>query len=257
MVSNTIPVSTVNWLENTAKSWYDAGYINVRRRFSSGLSFLANYTYSKNLSNAPDFRSPMFEAAIPQDNNNLRAEKGFGCDIRHRFVLSGVYDLPSLNKDGWAKALTRQWKLSAIYQAQSGFPFTVSVFGDSANTGTVLGENAVRANYNGAPVSTSATGTADRWFNTAAFSTPAPYTFGNAGRNTVFGPGQQTLDLTVARTFTVTEKTSFEFRVAAFNSLNKVNLGTPGRFVNTPQFGTITTSDTPGRQIQLSARVSF
>ena len=257
VVSNTIPVSTVNWLENTGKSWYDAGYINVRRRFSSGLSFLTNYTYSKNLSNAPDFRSPMFEAAIPQDNNNLRAEKGFGCDIRHRFVLSGVYDLPSLNKQGWANAMTRQWKLSAIYQAQSGFPFTVSVFGDSANTGTVLGENAVRANYNGAPVSTGTTGTADHWFNTAAFGTPAPYTYGNAGRNTVFGPGQQTVDLSVARSFTVTEKTSFEFRFGAFNSLNKVNLATPGRFVNTPQFGTITTSDTPGRQIQLSARLSF
>ena len=70
-MSNTIPVSTVNWLENKARSWYDAAYINLSRRYSSGLSLLANYTFAKNLSDAPDFRSPMFESAIPQNNNDL------------------------------------------------------------------------------------------------------------------------------------------------------------------------------------------
>ena len=255
--STRIPVSALNWLENTAQSWYDAAYINVRRRFTHGLTFLANYTYAKNLSNAPDFRSPMFESAIPQDNNNLNAEKGPGCDLRHRFVLSGVFDVPSISKQGWMKAVTRNWQLSMIYQVQSGFPFTVSVFGDTANTGTVLGENAVRANYNGAPLFTNGTQTADQWFNTSAFSAPAAYTYGNSGRNNVYGPGQQTVDVTVARNFRVREKATFELRLGAFNSLNKVNLGTPNRYVNTPQFGTITMSDTPGRQIQISARFSI
>ena len=69
-MSATFPVSGINLLENSAQSWYDAGYINVRRRFTKGMTFLANYTWSKNLSDAPDFRSPMFESAIPQDNNN-------------------------------------------------------------------------------------------------------------------------------------------------------------------------------------------
>jgi hypothetical protein len=67
----------------------------------------------------------------------------------------------------------------------------------------------------------------------------------------------QTLDLALARTFRVTEKANFQFRAEAFNALNKVNLGTPNRFVNTPQFGTITMAMTPGREIQLSARLSF
>src|SRR6202008_4898067 len=89
--SMTFPVSTINLLENSAQSWYDAGYINVRRRYSHGLSFLANYTYSKNLTNAPDFRSPMDESAIPQNNSDLNAEKGPGCDVRHRLALSAVY----------------------------------------------------------------------------------------------------------------------------------------------------------------------
>ena len=67
----------------------------------------------------------------------------------------------------------------------------------------------------------------------------------------------QTLDFAVARTVTVTEAVRFQLRLEAFNSVNKVNLGTPNRFVNTAQFGTITESSTPGRQIQFSARFSF
>ena len=58
-------MSTINLLENSAQSWYDAGYVNVRRRYSHGLSFLANYTYAKTLTNAPDFRSPMDEVFHP------------------------------------------------------------------------------------------------------------------------------------------------------------------------------------------------
>src|SRR5437660_7123812 len=99
--SETFPVSTINLLENTAQSWYDAGYVNVRRRYSRGLSFLANYTLAKNLTNAPDFRSPMDESTIPQDNSDLAAEKGPGCDVRHRFALSSVYDIPAYRHERW------------------------------------------------------------------------------------------------------------------------------------------------------------
>lgn len=67
----------------------------------------------------------------------------------------------------------------------------------------------------------------------------------------------QTLDVAVVRAFRLTEAANFQFRAEAFNALNKTNLGTPNRFVNTPQFGTITMAMTPGREIQLSARVSF
>jgi hypothetical protein len=255
--SNVIPVSTVNWLENTARSWYDAGYVNIRRRYASGLSLLTNYTWAKNLSDAPEFRSPMFESSVPQNNNNLDAEKGPACDIRHRFVLSAVYDIPSFAKKGLLGAVTRNWQVTTIFQAQSGFPFTISVFGDTANTGTVLGENPDRANYTGQPVFPAGTQTAGEWFNPKAFAAPAPYTYGNLGRNTVYGPGMQTLDFAVGRDFGITERARLHVRMEAFNGLNKVNLGTPNRFVNTAQFGTITESQTPGRQIQLSARLAF
>jgi carboxypeptidase family protein len=255
--SETFPVSTINLLENTAQSWYDAAYINVRRRYSHGLSFLANYTFAKNLTNAPDFRSPMDESTIPQNNLDLNLEKGPGCDVRHRFALSSVYDIPAFKRQEWVREITQDWHLSTIYQVQSGMPFTISVFGDIANSGTVLGENPVRANVTGQPMFGAGTRTADEWFNPAAFATPPAFTYGNAGRNSVYGPPLQTMDFALARTFRFTERASFQFRAEAFNALNKVNLGTPNRFVNTPQFGTITMAMTPGREIQLSGRISF
>jgi hypothetical protein len=253
----TFPVSTINLLEDTAQSWYDAGYVNVRRRYSHGLSFLANYTLAKNIANAPDFRSPMDESAIPQNNLALNLEKGPGCDVRHRFALSTVYDIPAYKRMELMRLLTQNWHFSAIYQAQAGMPLTISVFGDTANSGTVLGENPIRANVTGQPVFGPGTRTANEWFNPAAFVAPPAFTYGNAGRNSVYGPPMQTLDLALERTFHITEKANFQFRAEAFNALNKVNLGTPNRFVNEPQFGTITMAMTPGREMQVSARISF
>ncbi|OLE50907.1 MAG: hypothetical protein AUG51_25745 [Acidobacteria bacterium 13_1_20CM_3_53_8] len=257
IANTTFPVSGINLLENTAQSWYDAGYVNVRRRFARGLTFLANYTFAKNLSDAPDFRSPMFESGIPQNNNNLSLEKGPACDIRHRFAFSAVYDLPAIGASGLVNTLTRGWHIALLFQAQSGFPFTISVFGDTANAGTLLGENPIRANYTGQPVFGPGTGTAERWFNPAAFSTPSAFTFGNVGRNTVYGPGRQTLDLALYREFALTERVRFQLRGEFFNALNHTNLGMPNRFVNTPQFGTITEAATPGREVQLGMRLSF
>jgi hypothetical protein len=257
VLSTTFPVSGINLLENSAQSWYDAGYVNLRRRYAHGLSLLANYTWSKSLSNAPDFRSPMFESAIPQDNNDLAAEKGPACDVRHRFALSAVYDLPTLRGSSWMRSLTKDWHVSSVYQVQSGFPFTISVFGDTANAGTLLGENPIRANATGQPIFPSGTRNSTLWFNPGAFATPAAFTFGNVGRNSVYGPGMQTLDLAIYRGFALTERTRFEIRGEFYNALNHTNLGTPNRFVNTPQFGTITEAATPGREIQLGARISF
>jgi len=255
--SQTFPVSTINLLENSAQSWYDAGYVNVRRRYSHGLSLLANYTFSKSLTDAPDFRSAMDEAAIPQNNLDLAAEKGPGCDVRHRFALSAVYAIPSYNRTAWMRLITQNWTFSTIYQVQSGMPFTISVFGDTANSGTVLGENPIRANVTGQPVFGPGTRTDDMWFNPAAFATPPAFTYGDAGRNSVYGPPMQTMDIALQRAFRLTERLNFQVRGEAFNALNKVNLGTPNRFVNTPQFGTITMAMTPGREMQVSARLSF
>jgi len=255
--SSTFPVSTINLLENTSQSWYDAGYVNVRRRYGNGLSFLANYTFAKALENAPDFRSPMFEAATPQNNDNLNAEKGPGCDVKHRFALSTVYSSHAVGANHLMQALSRDWRASLEFQVQTGFPLTISVFGDTANAGTVVGENPIRANLTGQKVFGSGTRNSTTWFNPHAFATPPAYTYGNVGRNSIYGPGTQTMDLGIVREFPVAEKARVEARAEFFNALNHTNLGTPNRFVNTSSFGSITEVSSPGREIQLSGRISF
>ena len=136
-------------------------------------------------------------------------------------------------------------------------PFTISVFGDTANAGTTLGENPIRANYTGLPVFPSGTHTSNEWFNTQAFVAPPAYTFGNVGRNTVEGPGMQITDVAMTREFHLLESARLQIRAELFNALNHTNYGTPNRFVNEPQFGTITMAMHPGREAQFSARITF
>jgi hypothetical protein len=81
----------------------------------------------------------MFESSIPQNNNDLNAEKGPACDVRNRVAVSAMYDVPAWGRSSVTRAVTRNWQTAAIFQAQSGFPLTISVFGDTANTGTALG----------------------------------------------------------------------------------------------------------------------
>ena len=257
IASTVQPVSTINLLENSARSWYNAGWADVRRRFSHGLTFLTNLTWSKSITNAPDFRSPMDESAIPQNDSNLDAEKGLACDVRLRYVGSFVYQLPGITQRAWLSRLSSHWELATLYQAQTGMPFTISVFGDTANAGTTLGENPIRASYSGQPVFPSGTHTSSEWFNTHAFAAPPAYAFGNVGRNTVEGPGMQIADVALSREFHLQEIARLQVRAELFNALNHTNYGTPNRFVNEPQFGTITMAMHPGREAQFSARITF
>ncbi len=153
--------------------------------------------------------------------------------------------------------LTRNWRISTCIRFRAAFLSPSPVYGDTANAGTVVGENPIRANYTGQPVFGPGTGNTNAWFNPAAFATPAAYTFGNLGRNTVYGPGMQTMDIAMTRSFAIAERARVEMRAEAYNALNHSNWGTPNRFVNTPQFGSITEATTPGREFQLSARLSF
>ena len=111
----------------------------------------------------------------------------------------------------------------------------------------MVGENPIRANYTGQPVFGPGTGNTNEWFNPAAFATPAAYTFGNVGRNTVYGPGMQTLDAAFTRSFSLMERLRLEMRAEAYNALNHSNLGTPNRFLNTPQVREHNGGTTPGR----------
>ena len=165
-----------------AQSWYDAGYVNVRRRYSHGLSFLANYT----LRQEPDQRAGLslahgrsVHSAKQPGPRTPKKVRAVTCAIASRSAASTTF-LP-FGRAEWARLVTQNWTFSTIYQVQSGMPFTISVFGDTANSGTVLGENPIRANVTGQPVFGPGTHTADEWFNPAAFATPPAFTYGNVG----------------------------------------------------------------------------
>ncbi len=246
VASTTFPVSTVNLLENTSQSWYDAGYVNVRRRYQNGLSFLANYTFAKALENAPDFRSPMLRPPRRRTTTTSMQKKVLAATFDTASLSARVYTSRALGTSHLVQSLTRDWRGSIEYQAQTGFPLTISVFGDTANAGTVVGENPIRANVTGAKVFASGTRNSTTWFNPAAFAAPPAYTYGNVGRNSVYGPGLQTMDLGVVREIGLGERARFEARAEFFNALNHTNFGTPNRFVNTSSFGSITEVATPG-----------
>jgi hypothetical protein len=260
----TFPVGPINRLVNNGSSQYNAGWILAKRTLSNGLSFLANYTYARSYSDSPAFRSPAMESEVPQNSYDLAAEWGpDGCDIRHRFVTSLLYKIPFTSSGGSDRRFLRHvfgdWELAMIYQAQSGFPFSIGVVGDTANVGALLNVNPIRANAvpGEDPNLPKGERNADHWFNTAAFTTPPAFTFGNVGRNTMTGPALHKVDLALEKRIAAGGDRAIVFRTEVFNLFNHTNLGTPERFVNTPQFGTIIMAATPARQIQFVARYMF
>jgi hypothetical protein len=140
-----------------------------------------------------------------------------------------------------------------VFSAQSGAPFTVNLGVDQANVGA---GPAQRPDQRGDPNLASRDRTPERWFDTAAFALPAPFTFRSAPRNSVLGPGYASLDLVVAKTFTFGGARQLELRWEVFNALNKANFDLPNRIFGTPNFGKIFSAKTP-RELQFGIKVAF
>jgi hypothetical protein len=216
---------------NSGVASYNALQAKVQKRFSQGLTFLASYTYSKCLSIQDEGQSGSI-----QNPYDWSADKG-DCDFNFPqiFVFSYAYELPlghgkyfggSMN--GVENGILGGWQISGITTAESGAPFTVT-----ANATDVANINpsseTERANATGQAVRPSGfKQTVQTWDNPAAFTTPAPYTFGNIGRNTLRGPGDVNFDFALLKNFRVTESTHIQFRSEFFNILNKANFAPPG-----------------------------
>ena len=188
---------------------------------------------------------------FPQNSHNYRAEHALSSfDVPHRGVVSFVYALPFHDR------LLRNFETAGIIAAQSGQPFTPILQFDNSNTGNTGGTfGSDRPNVVGSP--SLANPSAKEWFNTAAFAIPAKYTFGNAGRNILRGPGLATFDLSLSRKFTISDRTTFQVQAQAFNLLNRENLNLPNLFADDPgNFGKIFSAKAP-RQVQLAMRLSF
>jgi hypothetical protein len=268
VVGNVVPVGFINYLPHSAQSNYESMFVRLEKRFSGGFSWLTSYAFSKAITNAPQFRNAGgvngSENSPAQDAFNLRAERGLAAyDARHRLVNTYVYDLPFGEGRRWltsglASRLLGRWQTAGIVTLQSGFPFTVNVTGDTANVGAGTGGIFVRPNAVPGVSWREPSGqsTAAHFFNPAAFSMPAPFTFGNVGRNTVIGPGLFNLDLTMGKSIRINERLSLHFRGEFFNALNHPNYSVIGRIINSNTFAQALSQLDP-RELQFGAKVIF
>ncbi|MBI3950996.1 MAG: TonB-dependent receptor, partial [Acidobacteria bacterium] len=227
----------VRYFDSVFNSWYHSMQVRVEKRYSHGLTFLASYTFGKALDQAPGRASRSAASReLPQDAYNLRAEKGHAdFDARHRFVLSSVYELPfARNWTGVAHALFGGWQVSGILTLQTGRPFTPVISRDVAN----IGEFDQRPDVVGDPNDIDRR-TPERWFNTAAYALPQPFTFGNAARNSLFGDAFHNFDFALHKRFRVSERINIQFRAESFNFFNNVNFELPNPTVDSSRFGRI------------------
>ena len=235
-------------------SIYHALTLKGEKRLADGYAFSANYTLSTSRDDASSPGPTEAEANMPQDVRNLDAEQGRSSfDHRHVLVASGTYEVPFLrNATGWRQGVGGNWRVNAIVTLQSGAPFTVNLGTDNANIGA---GPAQRPNVSGDP-NLSSDRTPERWFDTDAFSLPAPFTFGNAPRNRVVGPGFANVDASLQKEWALANGTRLEFRWEVFNLLNHANFDLPNRIAFTPNFGRIFSAKNP-REMQFGLRLVF
>ena len=248
-----------------ARSWYDSLQASLRMLPARGLNFLASYTLSKTTDHVSGLNIggearpvlPVVQGDEASIERALEFEKGPALfDARHRFVVSFGYELPSLeNSSAIVKHVAGGWQLNGIYQAQTGFPLTVT-------RGTVLD---IRYMTNRPDITSGCDPndgpkTTAQYFNTSCF---AALTLaqtgerpGNAGRNSVRGPGFQRTDLSIFKNFDFASHHRVQVRIEGFNIWNQARFGQPNGTFGSATFGQITTAE-DGRVIQLGLKYIF
>ena len=259
--------ASVGLIAGIADSTYHALQTSLKKRFSHGLSFLASYTLSKTLDDVSSFnitgsasQSVAGENDLAQNPFDLAAEHGRSMfDARNRFVLSYEWRVPFWNHpQTWYQHVLGDWQLNGITTFMSGTPFTVYDDNDVSLQGSapeISGFSSNRPNVVGNP--NNGPRTPQEWFNTAAFQIPPQYTWGDAGRNILRGPGLATVDLSLRRRFILREGINLTAEAQAFNLLNRANFNLPDAFADQPlTFGKIFSAQAP-RQIQFALRLAF
>ena len=243
-------------------SKYDGLNIGIDKRYSNGLLFKANYTYSKFMDNT-DSRNEL--AAYPGTDSftnyyNQANDWGLsGNDIRHRFVFSTVYQLP-VGRSRQFKINNRAldlvaggWSIGTILELRTGTPLSPVMLTNTTNSFS----DGERPNVVGNPNLSSPT--IAEWFNTAAFAAPPAYVFGDAGRTFGTGPGAVNLDGSLLKDFSITERIVTQFRAEVLNTLNHPNFANPNTQFGAATFGQITSlvAGNQSRIFQFGLHVQF
>lgn len=235
------------FVESEASSVYHALQVRLERHAPRGLWLRGSWTWGKSIDDASGFLASDGNDNTPQNSRDPAAERGLSdFDVRHRVVLAALWTLP----DGGSPWL-RGWQVSALFSAQSGRPFTPRVSFDNSNTGNLGGQfgydrpNEVDPATPGAVV-----------YDGRGFLVAPPFTFGDAGRNILIGPGFASLDLAVVKAIALGGTRRLELRGEVYNLLDRDNLGLPDSFVDRATFGQ-SLSAGPGRLAQLAVRFTY
>ena len=241
-------------------STYHALTGKLERRFSDGLFFNFNYTFSKTMDDASAPGGTSFESNLPQNVLDLPSEKALASfHHTHQFTASYTYQLPLgkiqniFKEHNWISTVFSQWQISGILTLHSGAPFTINTTSDPANIGT---GPAQRPDYLQNPNLPNNQRDPVRWFNINAFTLPTSHTFGTLGRNTVFSPGLKNFDFSLIKNINLEDLYSVQFRAEFFNLFNTPNFDIPNRFAFTSNFGRIFSAGF-SRQIQFGLKLAF
>lgn len=247
-------IVATHYQQSVESSNYNALQAQVQHRFSNGVAYTLNYTWSKTIDVAcDDYISTCF-SRDPYHPNLDRSVAGF--DLPQIFTANALYELPFgtgrkfQTGNRFTDALIGGWQINGIVTLESGRPYIISYNGDVANTGNI---------YQGAQLVGNphiANPTVGEWFNTAAFAKPPQYTFGNVPRNFLRSQSYKDVDLSVFRNFTI-ERITTQFRVEAFNAFNQVVYGVPNGTVNSTTFGVIRSTASTQREVQLALKINF
>ncbi len=246
---STITLADVVRIQKDGYSNYNALQAKVEKRYAKGLTFIASYSYSKTMG--------IGDTAGVQNALDWAAERAVsGQDVTQHAVGSAVYSLPfgteKAHGANWGRvtnAILGGWSVAPIITVSTGSPLNLSVNGEPANTGGADRPNVIGDWQLAKP-------TVQQWFNTAAFVANAPYTYGNAGRNILRGPGLFNLDLAAHKTFRLTERVTAQLRFESFNATNTPALGNPNTQVGNALFGQISSAGTP-RDNQIGLKILF
>lgn len=254
----------VDWIApNWGNSSYHALNLKIERRFSSGFNLLSNYTWSKFLD---DVEARSEAGGAPGNGNQsyyARAlDKSYsGSDLRHRFIVSTVYELPVgkgrlVNlRSRAADAVAGGWSLGVIAEARSGLPYGVIENSNRLNAFS----SSQRPNLVGDPELLSNRPRGEfvrRWFDTSQYVFPGDGRLGNAARNTGFGPGFFGLDVSLMKDFHFSEHRFLQIRGESFNLPNRPNFGLPNGLRGNANFGQIASTQ-DGRVIQIGLRFVY
>ena len=246
--------------ESIGTASYNALEIGLEQRFGHGLTFRSNFTWSKvldDLSGGSDFYHTL------PDPFNLGWNRGpADYNIPLAWVTSFVYVTPSLKgKNGFVRQIAGSWELSGIWTAHSGLPF--SIVGGNGNNNSGAQQYNDRADVVPGQPRNVHSGSKSQWlqeyFNPAAFTSNAPGTFGDSGRDCIYGPGVNSWDLGVAKNWKFfSERAGLQFRWEMFNAFNHPNFGQPSNKPSSGNLGQITGTGPIGpRVMQFGLKVSF